>query len=563
MTDACRRRYKDKPAEYFLPADSVIQQIEGHRGRGVRALLVTLSGCGGNVQHAFALYEALRRFSARGGTVIVHAVGWNASTNAVLVHAGDCVVVDPGVQIVVHSCYGPVAALVENDNRRMVEVFAERTLTPRALLEQWVTLKDNDKGEADASLLTAEDAVHHGWADFIADRQASSRWQRRSRADFPSAPSCSRRPRDVGCVFSEARDHDHEPCCGEPCRSEVERSGPGPAATLASRAAPVRREPGERTATVQAIPSLIDNVSVGVKPANIVGSHLSTGVQNFQNLWPNPTSEIEPPAGLPLLGDGSNPEFDFRFNAGAGARAGSYVRKLARSTAGTTRIATPAIGASEGETYALGCFSKAIATGGGAPGPTMNLRFLDAALATVSVFQRSLGGVSWTQAVDLIQPAPAGTVYVTFEIELTTSSAGSAEIWVDSILARRAAGTNDIADGAVTVAKIVQDSWFAPGLTNSWLNNGGGYDTAGFMKDGLGFVHLKGAIKSGVGSAFTLPAGYRPSNTKAFPLYTNDVAFNVLMDQVAIDTSGHVTPVVIGSGSNYFVSLEGIVFGPV
>ncbi|KKK52619.1 hypothetical protein LCGC14_3103070, partial [marine sediment metagenome] len=53
--------------------------------------------------------------------------------------------------------------------------------------------------------------------------------------------------------------------------------------------------------------------------------------------------------------------------------------------------------------------------------------------------------------------------------------------------------------------------WIAPTLLNSWVNYAATYDTTGYMKDGFGFVHLKGLVKSGVaGTIFTLPVGYRP-----------------------------------------------------
>lgn len=73
-----------------------------------------------------------------------------------------------------------------------------------------------------------------------------------------------------------------------------------------------------------------------------------------------------------------------------------------------------------------------------------------------------------------------------------------------------------MAETKVTKTEIeTQEAWSAPTLQNSWVNYGSGYDTVGYMKDSLGFVHVKGMIKSGVTTLgtllFTLPAGYRPS----------------------------------------------------
>src|SRR6266545_1689135 len=58
-----------------------------------------------------------------------------------------------------------------------------------------------------------------------------------------------------------------------------------------------------------------------------------------------------------------------------------------------------------------------------------------------------------------------------------------------------------------------------PAFVNSWHNFGGGFSTAAFAKDSLGFVHLKGTITGGTANtAFTLPAGYRPAQSLFIPM---------------------------------------------
>ena len=58
-----------------------------------------------------------------------------------------------------------------------------------------------------------------------------------------------------------------------------------------------------------------------------------------------------------------------------------------------------------------------------------------------------------------------------------------------------------------------------PAFVNSWANFGGGFSTAAFAKDSLGFVHLKGTIHNGTANtAFTLPAGYRPPLSLFIPM---------------------------------------------
>ncbi|MGF9912749.1 hypothetical protein ABEX47_17575 [Paenibacillus ehimensis] len=66
----------------------------------------------------------------------------------------------------------------------------------------------------------------------------------------------------------------------------------------------------------------------------------------------------------------------------------------------------------------------------------------------------------------------------------------------------------------ITRAQRAQPQWIAPTLVNGWVNFGstGRYDAA-YLKDSMGFVHIRGTIKNGALSmpAFILPAGYRPS----------------------------------------------------
>lgn len=95
-------------------------------------------------------------------------------------------------------------------------------------------------------------------------------------------------------------------------------------------------------------------------------------------------------------------------------------------------------------------------------------------------------------------------------------------------------------------------AWVAPSLTNSWVNLGAPYETAGYLKDRFGFVHLKGAISTGASSttAFTLPAGYRPGATGYYPVVTSSFVFGALY----IDTSGLVQPNGANSGVSTFMS---------
>ena len=85
--------------------------------------------------------------------------------------------------------------------------------------------------------------------------------------------------------------------------------------------------------------------------------------------------------------------------------------------------------------------------------------------------------------------------------------------------------TGKIADGAVTGEKIAagavsaakmetQQGWIAAELSNGWANSDPAEVVdyrAAYMRDSLGFVHIRGTIRSGQnGFVFALPAGYRP-----------------------------------------------------
>jgi tetrahydromethanopterin S-methyltransferase subunit B len=96
--------------------------------------------------------------------------------------------------------------------------------------------------------------------------------------------------------------------------------------------------------------------------------------------------------------------------------------------------------------------------------------------------------------------------------------------------------------------------FIAPILLNSWVNNGGGYNDAGYYKDAFGVVHLRGLIKDGTvtASAFLLPSDCRPKTQEAFATMANDA-----FARVDVLADGNVTPKV---GSNAFFSLDGITF---
>lgn len=101
-----------------------------------------------------------------------------------------------------------------------------------------------------------------------------------------------------------------------------------------------------------------------------------------------------------------------------------------------------------------------------------------------------------------------------------------------------------------------EDPWTSPTLINSWTNFGSPYALAGYYKDGLDIVHLRGLIKGGsVGTTiFALPIGYRPSAREAFLTFCGASSVTARID---VDSSGTVQ---FMSGATDYVSLSSVSF---
>jgi hypothetical protein len=124
-----------------------------------------------------------------------------------------------------------------------------------------------------------------------------------------------------------------------------------------------------------------------------------------------------------------------------------------------------------------------------------------------------------------------------------------------------------IADGAVTSAKLASPEAFhevggsgEPAFENGWTNFGPAqYETAGFYKDPLGVVHLKGTVAAGViGTIFTLPVGYRPGKSQFFAAPAGTAYGEVLVR--GLSEGAAAGRVHFNAGSTNFVSLNGVSF---
>ena len=97
--------------------------------------------------------------------------------------------------------------------------------------------------------------------------------------------------------------------------------------------------------------------------------------------------------------------------------------------------------------------------------------------------------------------------------------------------------------------------WTRPTMGNGWLDYGTGYHRCGYTKTTQGIVVLTGLIRTGNFNTtiFTLPVGYRPDGTLAFPCFTASGSTDIY-----VNADGRVT--IGANGSNAYVSLEGIMF---
>lgn len=132
---------------------------------------------------------------------------------------------------------------------------------------------------------------------------------------------------------------------------------------------------------------------------------------------------------------------------------------------------------------------------------------------------------------------------------------GQVYLVVDDNLYIRDSGGNTKFHFDTNSGIVRQQGWQAVSFTNGWVNYGGTYNPAGYFKDSLGIVHLRGLVKSGgIGKhIFILPAGFRPQYRELQPVQTNSNTIG----RVDVLTDGRVH---VGAGNAGWLSLDGITF---
>jgi len=184
-----------------------------------------------------------------------------------------------------------------------------------------------------------------------------------------------------------------------------------------------------------------------IKAGNVVAKSLT--ITNFDNLWPNPTSEDAPPTGYtPAVND---PEWSARINLGAGAYAGNWARYVWADDALQTSSEFPTLSVpcTPGDQFHFSAWVK-----GGGSDPGLYIFFQNAAGVTIGTAFAPGGYASWTLS-SCSGTAPAGTVRAVFQLGVYNVPEGTAaNFYADGIYVRRMADGNIIVDGAITALKV-------------------------------------------------------------------------------------------------------------
>jgi len=107
-----------------------------------------------------------------------------------------------------------------------------------------------------------------------------------------------------------------------------------------------------------------------------------------------------------------------------------------------------------------------------------------------------------------------------------------------------------------TTSHSKSNVWYEPTMQNSWVAYNTTYNSAQYMIDGNGFVHIRGLLKNGSAAdavMFTLPDGYRPEKRELFISYSAAGA-----TRLDVFSTGAVQAVTNGSTS--WTSIDGLIF---
>lgn len=166
----------------------------------------------------------------------------------------------------------------------------------------------------------------------------------------------------------------------------------------------------------------------------------------------------------------------------------------------------------------------------------------------VGTFERyAAASTSWVDSswslFDVGNPVPQNANFAVISLYRTATSS-TYSIDVGDIFIQDSSFTSIQADSAT----LAQEIWW-PATMFNWVNANASYESASFMKDSMGFVHVRGFVRNTGGSTtvFTLPTGYRPAGIHPVSTIGDSAvaAFEVRPDGQVVQT--------IGSAASYLV----------
>ena len=142
-----------------------------------------------------------------------------------------------------------------------------------------------------------------------------------------------------------------------------------------------------------------------------------------------------------------------------------------------------------------------------------------------------------------------GTGYANFAAQDISAIGG---LWVGGVAATTSANVAFAIVKRNSLGYISSGGWISATLINGWYNSGSGYNVFSFMKDALGFVHIRGMITGGPaaggsGNISTLPDGYRPADTEMSIVASNNFNYSYnlfIQDTGVLSISGSALGVV-------------------
>lgn len=195
----------------------------------------------------------------------------------------------------------------------------------------------------------------------------------------------------------------------------------------------------------------------------------------------------------------------------------------------TVKCSAGTIYMANGDRFAIDAVASIAVTAADATNPRIDI-----------VYVSSVGAITYLAGTAAASPAAPATPAGGQKIREINVAAGATSIVAANITDKR--------------KFLWVEAWITPTLLNNWVNFGAGESTCQYHKDAMGYVHLKGIVKSGtiINAIFTLPVGYRPSE-----LLEIGTISSAAFGWVNITNSGLVRPM---AGSAEWFSLDGIVF---